>query len=138
MDRYGMTDLIYNHISAKIPGTEDLLINPFGFLYSEITASSLVKIDLEGEILLEPQNAHGYGVNRAGSIIHTAVHEARHDVECVIHTHTRAGMAVAATEEALLPLSQTAMRFHGPWDTTTTKARCSTCRSRRGCSRTWA
>jgi ribulose-5-phosphate 4-epimerase/fuculose-1-phosphate aldolase len=113
MDRYGMTDLIYNHISARIPGTEELLINPFGFLYSEITASSLVKIDLEGEILLEPQNAHGYGVNRAGAIIHTAVHQARHDVECVIHTHTRAGMAVAATEEGLLPLSQTAMRFHG-------------------------
>lgn len=113
MDRYGMTDLIYNHISARIPGTEDLLINPFGFLYSEITASSLVKINLEGEILLEPENVYGYGVNRAGAIIHTAVHEARRDVVCVVHTHTRAGMAVSATEEGLLPMSQTAMRFHG-------------------------
>jgi len=113
MDRYGLTDLIYNHISARIPGTEDLLINPFGFLYSEITASSLVKIDLEGEVLLEPESAYSLGVNRAGSIIHTAVHEARPDVECVIHTHTRAGMAVSATEEGLLPLTQTAMRFHG-------------------------
>ncbi len=107
---FGMSDLIYNHITARIPGTDDhLLINPYGYMYEEITASCLVKIDLEGNILSNPHR--DYGINAAGYVIHSAVHAARADVQCVIHTHTRAGMAIAALKCGLLPLSQTAMRF---------------------------
>ncbi|HWG79303.1 MAG TPA: class II aldolase/adducin family protein [Stellaceae bacterium] len=109
--RYGMTDLIYNHITARVPGEDGhILINPYGFLYTEITASSLYKIDLDGNVVLKP-DTH-YGINHAGYVIHSAVHGARHDVVCVIHTHSRAGMAVSAMKCGLLPLTQTAMRFH--------------------------
>jgi len=109
---YGMTDLVYNHITARVPETKDhVLINPYGMLYEEITASSLIKIDLEGNTVLQPD--HDYSVNAAGYVIHSAVHSARHDVQCVIHTHTRAGTAVSALADGLMPLSQTAMRFAG-------------------------
>jgi ribulose-5-phosphate 4-epimerase/fuculose-1-phosphate aldolase len=110
--KYGMTDLIYNHITARVPGPEHhILISGYGMLYEEVTASSLIKVDLAGHIVEKP--AHGYSVNAAGYIIHSAVHEARADAQCVVHTHTRAGIAVSAMEEGLLPLSQTSMRFHG-------------------------
>ncbi|OAE57749.1 class II aldolase [Achromobacter insolitus] len=109
VSHFGMSDLIYNHITARIPGPEGhLLINPYGMMYDEITASSLVKIDLDGNVL---GNVGDYGINAAGYVIHSAVHGARHDVQCVIHTHTRAGMAVSALKCGLLPLTQTAMRF---------------------------
>ena len=108
---YGMTDLVYNHITARLPRSDHVLINPYGMLYDEITASSLIKIDLDGNVVLQPD--HDYSVNAAGYVIHSAVHRARHDAECVIHTHTRAGTAVSALAEGLLPLSQTAMRFAG-------------------------
>jgi ribulose-5-phosphate 4-epimerase/fuculose-1-phosphate aldolase len=110
-DLYGMTDLIYNHITAKIPNTEHLLINLYGLLYKEITASSLVKIDLAGNILSKPET--DYGINKSGYVIHGAIHQARADVNCVIHTHTRAGMAVASMKSGLLPMTQTSMRFVG-------------------------
>jgi ribulose-5-phosphate 4-epimerase/fuculose-1-phosphate aldolase len=110
IDIFGMSDLIYNHITTRIPDTEHILINPYGLMYEEITASSLLKIDLEGNVLDHGEG--GFGVNAAGYVIHSAVHAARHDVACVIHTHTRAGMAVSAMECGLLPLSQTAMRFN--------------------------
>ena len=110
--RYGMTDLIYNHITARLPGPEHhILINAYGMLYEEVSASSLIKVDLAGNIV--DKDDHPYSVNAAGYIIHSAVHEAREDAQCVIHTHTPAGIAVSAMEEGLLPLSQTAMRFHG-------------------------
>jgi len=109
IDEYGMTDLIYNHITAKIPGTEHFLINLYGLLYKEITASSLVKIDLDGNILSKPPT--DYGINKSGYVIHGAIHEARTDVNCVIHTHTRAGMAVSVMDCGLLPLTQTSIRF---------------------------
>jgi ribulose-5-phosphate 4-epimerase/fuculose-1-phosphate aldolase len=109
---YGMTDLIYNHITARVPGAEHhILINAYGMLYEEVTASSLIKVDLAGNIVQKGDT--DYSVNAAGYIIHSAVHEAREDAQCVIHTHTRAGIAVSALEEGLMPLSQTAMRFHG-------------------------
>ena len=111
VDHYGMSDLIYNHITARIPGTEHLLINLYGLLYKEITASSLVKIDVEGNIVWKPNT--DYGINVSGYVIHGAIHKARPEVACVLHTHTRAGMAVAAMQCGLLPLSQTAMRFAG-------------------------
>jgi ribulose-5-phosphate 4-epimerase/fuculose-1-phosphate aldolase len=110
--RYGMTDLIYNHITARVPGPEHhILINAYGMLYDEVTASSLIKVDLAGNIIDNGETQ--YSVNAAGYIIHSAVHEARADAHCVIHTHTAAGISVSAMEEGLLPLSQTAMRFHG-------------------------
>lgn len=106
---YGMTEMIANHISCRVPGTENqFLINPYGMLYEEIDASSLVKIDLDGNVIF---NASDYGVNAAGFVIHSAVHMARHDVDCVAHTHTVAGMAVSAMECGLLPIAQTCMRF---------------------------
>jgi class II aldolase/adducin N-terminal domain-containing protein len=109
--KYGMTDLIYNHITARVPGPEHhILISAYGMLYEEVTASSLIKVDLAGNIIEKPD--HGYSVNAAGYIIHSAIHEAREDAQCVIHTHTPAGISVSAMEEGLLPLSQTAMRFH--------------------------
>jgi ribulose-5-phosphate 4-epimerase/fuculose-1-phosphate aldolase len=112
VDRYGMSDLIYNHITARVPGPEHhLLINLYGVLYKEISASSLVKIDLEGNIVWKPDT--DYGINKSGYVIHGAIHGARKDVTCVMHTHTPAGMAVAAMQCGLLPLTQTSIRFVG-------------------------
>jgi ribulose-5-phosphate 4-epimerase/fuculose-1-phosphate aldolase len=111
LDRYGMTDMIYNHITAQIPGKPgSLLINLYGLLYKEITASSLVEINLDGEILRKPDT--DYGINKSGYVIHGCIHRARPDVHCVIHTHTRAGMAVSASRRGLLPITQTASRFY--------------------------
>lgn len=107
---YRMTDMIYNHISLRVPGTHDqFLINAFGLLYEEVSASNLVKIDVEGRVLDDGL----FEVNEAGFVIHAAVHKARPDVDCVFHTHTRAGVAVSARREGLLPISQHAMRFFG-------------------------
>jgi ribulose-5-phosphate 4-epimerase/fuculose-1-phosphate aldolase len=101
------TDLIYTHFSARVPGTEHILINPYGLMFDEITASNLVKIDLEGNVLDDPT---GMGMNEAGFVIHGCVHLARPEINCVIHTHTRAGVGVSAHKCGLLPLSQHAMR----------------------------
>ena len=106
---FRMTDLIYTHISARVPGPEHhFLINAFGLLWDEISASTLVKVTLDGEVVDDPT---GNGINRAGYVIHSAVHRARADLTCVMHTHTAAGIAVSAQEQGLLPLSQHAMRF---------------------------
>jgi len=110
VDKFGMSDLIYNHITARIPDSDEhLLINLYGLLYREVTASSLVKIDGEGNILWKPET--DYGINKSGYVIHGAIHKARPDVACVIHTHTRAGMAIASIKSGLLPMTQTSMRF---------------------------
>jgi len=112
VDAYGMTDLTYNHITARVPGPEHhILINLYGLLYREITASSLAKIDLDGNVIWKPDT--DYYVNKAGYVIHGAIHRARPDVRAIIHTHTRAGMAVAAMRCGLLPISQTSIRFEG-------------------------
>ena len=110
---FGMDDLIYNHISARIPGTQEFLLNPFGLTYDEICASALLKVNLEGGVLWEPEWPKGldYTFNLAGFVIHGAIHEAKHDLHCVIHTHSLAGMAVASLKKGLLPMTQTAMRF---------------------------
>ena len=103
---HGWDDLIYTHISARIPGPEHhFLINPYGLMFEEVTASSLVKIDLEGNILQETP----YFINPAGFTIHSAVHTARDDARFVMHLHTDQGVAVAAQKEGLLPLSQHAL-----------------------------
>ncbi|EHP37480.1 class II aldolase/adducin family protein, partial [Cupriavidus basilensis OR16] len=107
---YGMDDSIYTHISARVPGTEDrFLINPFGMLFRDITASSLVCIDLDGNIISGPA---GQDVNPAGFTIHSAVHAARHDAVCVLHTHTVAGVAVSSLACGLQPSNQWALQFH--------------------------
>ena len=110
--RFGMSDLIYNHITAKVPDEKGhFLINPFGLLYTEINASCFYKLDLDGNIVMQPDT--DFPINRAGYVIHSAIHAARPDLNCVMHTHTRAGMAVSAMKPGLLPLTQTAMRFYG-------------------------
>jgi ribulose-5-phosphate 4-epimerase/fuculose-1-phosphate aldolase len=110
VDMLGMGDGILNHISARVPGTTDeFLINPFGMMYEEITASSLIKVDLDGKIISNTNSE--FGINLAGYVIHSAIHGARHDVACVLHTHTNAGMAVSSLKCGLLPLTQTAMRW---------------------------
>ncbi len=100
---YGWDDLVFTHISARVPGPDEhFLINAYGMLFEEMTASSLVKVDLAGEKVLDSPHP----VNPAGFVIHSAVHEARPDVGCVLHTHTKAGVAVSAQAEGLLPISQ--------------------------------
>lgn len=99
---FGWDDLIFTHISARVPDAPDqFLINPYGMMFDEITASSLVKVDHEGQPVLETP----YDVNPAGFIIHSAVHEARPEVGCVMHTHTSHGVAVSAQQAGLLPIS---------------------------------
>lgn len=106
---YGWDDLIFTHISARVPNEEGhFLINPYGFLFEEITASSLVKVNLQGEIVSETP----YFINPAGFTIHSAVHEARHDVGCVLHTHSLHGVAISTQKEGLLPISQTSLFPH--------------------------
>lgn len=104
---YGWSDLIFTHISAKLPESvsgkdHHFLINPYGLMFDEITASSLLKIDLQGNQI----NESTFYVNHAGFVIHSTIHEARHDAVCVLHTHSRAGVAVSAQKEGLLPISQ--------------------------------
>jgi ribulose-5-phosphate 4-epimerase/fuculose-1-phosphate aldolase len=106
---FKMTDLIYNHISVRLPGPEHrFLLNPYGLLYEEITASSLVIVGLDGELVTDGP----WQVNPAGFVIHSAVHESRADAQCVLHTHTQAGCAVAAQEHGLLPLNQMSLEFY--------------------------
>jgi ribulose-5-phosphate 4-epimerase/fuculose-1-phosphate aldolase len=110
LHHYRMTDLIYTHSTLRVPGEEGrFLINPYGWRWDEITASSLVKIDVDGNKVGDSAQR----VNPAGFTIHSAVHRGRHEAACVIHTHTKAGMAVAALECGILPISQLAMQWHG-------------------------
>ena len=103
---FGWDDLIFTHISAKVPGTDDeFLINPYGFLFDEITASNLVKVNLKGKILSDTNNF----INPAGFTIHSAIHESREDAHCIVHLHSNDGVAVASLKDGLLPLSQTGM-----------------------------
>jgi ribulose-5-phosphate 4-epimerase/fuculose-1-phosphate aldolase len=106
---YRWTDQIYTHFTAKVPGTSHFLINPYGVLFDEVTASCLVTVDLDGHVILDPT---GMGINPAGFLIHSCVHRARPDFLSVLHTHTASGLAVAAQKRGLLNLTQHAMRFH--------------------------
>jgi ribulose-5-phosphate 4-epimerase/fuculose-1-phosphate aldolase len=107
---FGMTDLIYTHLSVRLPGAgHRFLVNPYGLLFEEITASSLVVVDAEGM----PAQPTAWPVNPAGFVIHSAVHRGREDAACVMHTHTLAGMVVAAQTGGLLPLNHISIEFHG-------------------------
>jgi ribulose-5-phosphate 4-epimerase/fuculose-1-phosphate aldolase len=109
MAHFGMSDLIYAHATCRVPGSGDhILINPYGMLFDEITASDLIKIDLRGRIARKGP----WPVNAAGFVVHAALHAARPDVACIIHSHTVAGVAVSAQKSGLLPLSQFAMEFY--------------------------
>ncbi|MCK9542710.1 MAG: class II aldolase/adducin family protein [Novosphingobium sp.] len=106
---FGWDDLVANHISVRLPGEDHaFLLNPFGLMFEEITASSLVRVDLDGNILQDTN----YSINKAGYVIHSAVHAMRPDAQCVAHLHTRDGVAVSMTGTGLLPLNQTAMMIH--------------------------
>ena len=108
---FGWTDVILTHFSARVPGADNqFLINAYGLMFDEITASNLVKVDQDGRIL---EDITGLGINQAGFVIHGCVHEARPEAQCVLHTHTRAGIAVSAMTEGVLPLSQHSMRIVG-------------------------
>lgn len=113
VELYGMADMMANHISVRVPDEDNaFLINPYGMMYEEITASCLIKVDHDGKILSKPDfGALDYGINKAGYVIHSAVHHARPEVACVIHTHSWASMAVSSLACGLLPITQTAMRF---------------------------
>jgi ribulose-5-phosphate 4-epimerase/fuculose-1-phosphate aldolase len=113
MDLYEMTDHISNHISVRVPAAHnEFLINPYGLLYKQMTASCMIRIDLDGNELLNPND--GYEHNQSGYVIHSAIHAARPDVDCVIHAHTLSGMAVSAMQCGLLPQVQMSMRWaHG-------------------------
>ncbi len=107
------TDFVYTHISARLPGPDHhFLINQYGVLFHEMRASDLVKIDRHGNVVQEGDTS-SRRVNAAGFTIHSAVHLAREDLTCVVHTHTQAGIAVSCMQEGLLPLSQHAMKFYG-------------------------
>ena len=110
---YGMSDMMANHVTIRVPGEEEaFLTNPYGMMYEEMSASCLVKINHHGEVLFKPDFGDlNYGFNKPGYILHSAVHKARPEVGCVIHTHTPAGMAVSSLECGLLPINQTSMRF---------------------------
>jgi len=101
---FGWDDLVFTHISARVPGTHDFLINPYGLMFDEVTASNLVRVDLQGNQTL----ASPYQINPAGYTIHSAVHEVREDANCVLHLHTPAGIAVSCQKGGLLPISQQA------------------------------
>jgi ribulose-5-phosphate 4-epimerase/fuculose-1-phosphate aldolase len=107
---FGMTDLVYTHLSIRVPGEgHRFLVNPYGLMFEEITASSLVLVDAEGQ----PAQETSWPVNPAGFVIHSALHLGSERAQCVMHTHTLAGMTVAATECGLLPLNQMSMEFTG-------------------------
>lgn len=105
---FGWDDLTATHLSARVPGEDAFLLNPHGLFFDEITASSLVKLDYDGNVLMQGD----YPVNQAGYTIHSAVLSGREDVFAVAHTHTRAGMAISAQKDGLLPLNQTSLRFY--------------------------
>lgn len=106
----GMTDTVFTHLSVRVPGPGNFfLVNPYGLMFDEITASSLVKVDADGQ----PAQATHWPVNPAGFVIHSAIHMRRPDAHCVMHTHTLAGMTVAAQTGGLLPLNQISMEFIG-------------------------
>ena len=110
IDHLGWTELIWSHTTVRVPGPEThFLINPYGLRYDEVTASNLVKIDLDGKVV----GAVDHMINPAGFVIHSAIHAVRHDAACVMHIHTPAGMAVAAQANGLLPVSMYALGYDG-------------------------
>lgn len=111
-DLFGFSDIIWNHITARLPGTESFLINRFGLRFDEVTASSLVILDLDGNIVDAGSASSAEDVNVTGFVIHSAIHAARSDVQCIMHSHTDAGMAVSVLRDGLMPMIQDALPLH--------------------------
>jgi len=111
-DHFGFSDIVWNHITAKIPGTEDFLINRFGLRYDEVTATNLVTLDLDGNIIDPGSTTSDEDINVTGFIIHSAIHAARPDLHCIMHSHSSAGMAVSVLKAGLAPMVQEAMPFY--------------------------
>ncbi len=112
-DMYGFSDIIWNHITAKIPDSESFLINRFGLRYDEVTASNLVTLNLEGEVIDPGSASSEKDVNVTGFIIHSAIHAARPDLHCIMHSHSSAGLAVSVLKDGLAPMIQDAMQIYG-------------------------
>jgi ribulose-5-phosphate 4-epimerase/fuculose-1-phosphate aldolase len=111
IEHYRMSDLVYTHITARVPhAPEKFLINAYGLLFGEVTASNLATVDPAGNVRIDET---GFGINTAGYVIHSAVHAARPDIACVMHIHTAAGMGVSCNRHGLLPITQHALVFHG-------------------------
>lgn len=108
VDIYGWTSVVYNHISLRIPGTDDFLINPFGLRYDEIRASDLVKIDIDGNA----KSQSDWPVNKAGYTIHSTIHKARPDLHCILHTHEPISQALCALDHPVVPVTQEGCQFH--------------------------
>ncbi len=108
VDHFGWTSVVYNHITCRIPGTEELLINPFGMRYDEIRASDLIRIDIDGNKRCDSE----WPVNVAGYLIHSAIHKARDDLHCIIHTHEAVSQALCATDTEVVPVTQEGCQFH--------------------------
>lgn len=111
-DMFGFSDIVWNHITAKVPGTESFLINRFGLRFDEVTVSNLVSVDLDGNVIDPGSGSSEEDVNVTGFVIHSAIHRAREDVHCVMHSHSDAGMAVAALKDGLVPMQIDGMQFH--------------------------
>ena len=111
-DLFGYSDIIWNHITARVPGTERFLINRFGLRFDEVTASNLVTLDLDGNVVDPGSGSSAEAVNCTGFVIHSAIHAARPDINCVMHSHTDAGIAVSALKDGLLPMIQDALPFY--------------------------
>ena len=111
-DEFGFSDIIWNHITAKVPGSEYFLINRFGLRYDEVTASNLVKIDVVGNVIDPGSATSEEDINITGFIIHSAVHAARPDIRCVMHSHSPGGQAVSVLKKGLMPMINDVMSFH--------------------------
>ena len=111
-DMHGFSDIIWNHITAKIPGTENFLINRFGLRHDEITASNLVTLGLDGKVIDPGSATSDEDINVTGYVIHSAIHAARTDLHCVMHSHSEHSLAVSALKEGLIPMVQDAMPFY--------------------------
>ncbi len=112
-DLFGFSDVIWNHITARVPDTDYFLINRFGLRFDEVTASNLIKLDLDGNVVDPGSGTSAEDVNYTGYVIHSAIHAARPDIHCAMHSHTEAGMAVSVLEKGLLPMIQDAMPLYG-------------------------
>ena len=112
-DLFGFSDIVWNHITAKVPGSQYFLINRFGLRYDEVTASNLVTLDLEGKVIDPGTATSDEDINITGFIIHSAIHAARPDVHCIMHSHSAAGLAVSVLKNGLVPMIQDAMVFYG-------------------------
>jgi len=111
-DLFGFSDIVWNHITAKVPDTENFLINRFGLRFDEVTASNLVALDLDGNVIDPGSASSEKDINLTGFVIHSAIHAARPDVHCVMHSHSEGGLAVSVLKEGLIPMIQDAMPFY--------------------------